>query len=555
MNEQRDAAIRIHTSLAWHRRDLRLHDNEIYHKVPHRIVSLYVINPADYQPRPCGAQTTLETVTVGPHASRALVHALTNLRQNLRLRGGDLVIRRGDPLLVIPEFVREINADSIVWSQEPGSYEQRISHELAKLLRPTTCVHTVMGYTLHHPDDLPRDEETWNALARPKEKRKKRPEAHDFDTTKTVSQEPDSGPHTLVNVSTKRLTGLPRIMGDFRRAARTAASVRPCLDAPTAETLLSINGLDPGELPTLQELTAAYKKRSLFGLPSTVISNIVDCAQDRMDSDCTGGETFAIEQLYDFVQHHAATANRSLADVSNHQSAHTSTALATGALSARQIYWRAIAEPGCEWLVSHMEMRDYFIYTTLAADHHMFRLRGQKLPAKLQEWKAVQDHMESFTRWALGETKLPLVDAGMRELTQTGYCSNRVRQNMASVLAKDLQLDWRVGAEWFQFCLQDHCVAANWGNWQYFGGVGNDPKNRHFRTVSQAIRYDPDGQYVQKWLPALEAVAARETLYRPWVFLSDWDNPIVDPATQLTWQDGQRLEEAGNLLVGDDGTE
>jgi len=71
-----------------------------------------------------------------------------------------------------------------------------------------------------------------------------------------------------------------------------------------------------------------------------------------------------------------------------------------------------------------------------------------------------------------------LVDAGAREMMATGYCSNRVRQNMASVLAKDLKLDWRIGAEWFQFCLQDHCVGANWGNWMYFGGVGSDPKVR-----------------------------------------------------------------------------
>jgi deoxyribodipyrimidine photo-lyase len=65
-----------------------------------------------------------------------------------------------------------------------------------------------------------------------------------------------------------------------------------------------------------------------------------------------------------------------------------------------------------------------------------------------------------FIKWACGETGLPLVDAGMKELITTGYTSNRVRQNMASVLTKDLNLDWRLGAEWYQLCLEDNCVAG-----------------------------------------------------------------------------------------------
>jgi deoxyribodipyrimidine photolyase len=124
----------------------------------------------------------------------------------------------------------------------------------------------------------------------------------------------------------------------------------------------------------------------------------------------------ALQELSDFVEHHAASADRSLADVSGHQSARTSMHLATGSLSPRQIYWLAIDKPGCEWLMSHMEMRDYFIYSAA-------------------------DNMESFVRWATGERKLPLVDAGMKELAQMGYCSNRVRQNLASVLTNDLKTD------------------------------------------------------------------------------------------------------------------
>jgi deoxyribodipyrimidine photolyase len=137
----------------------------------------------------------------------------------------------------------------------------------------------------------------------------------------------------------------------------------------------------------------------------------------------------------------------------------------------------------------------------------------------------------------------------MQELRTTGYCSNRVRQNAASVLTKDLGLDWRAGAEWYQFLLEDHCVGANWGNWMYFAGVGSDPKQRHFRTVSQAKRYDPTGSYVSQWIPELAPLVSATMKHQPWNVLEDWGPTIVDVKTQDTWQD---LLEAEAIVVGEE---
>ena len=137
----------------------------------------------------------------------------------------------------------------------------------------------------------------------------------------------------------------------------------------------------------------------------------------------------------------------------------------------------------------------------------------------------------------------------MREMMQSGYCSNRVRQNAASVLTKDLGIEWRAGAEWFQWLLADHEVSANWGNWAYFAGVGADPKQRHFCTVSQAAKYDRTGAYVRRWLPELAAAGSAEAALRPFAHgIEGWPTPLVDPASQLTWQDAQRLDETGRLL-------
>jgi deoxyribodipyrimidine photo-lyase len=85
--------------------------------------------------------------------------------------------------------------------------------------------------------------------------------------------------------------------------------------------------------------------------------------------------------------------------------------------------------------------------------------------------------------------------------------SNRGRQNVASFLVKDLGLDWRMGAWYFEHKLIDHDVASNWGNWAYVAGVGNDPReNRYFNILSQAKKYDAKGEYVRYWIPELQKV-------------------------------------------------
>ena len=88
----------------------------------------------------------------------------------------------------------------------------------------------------------------------------------------------------------------------------------------------------------------------------------------------------------------------------------------------------------------------------------------------------------------------------MIELKETGWMSNRGRQNVASYFAKELQLDWRIGASYFESMLLDYDVHSNYGNWQYVSGVGNDPRDRKFNIQLQADRYDKNGDYQHTWL-------------------------------------------------------
>ena len=102
--------------------------------------------------------------------------------------------------------------------------------------------------------------------------------------------------------------------------------------------------------------------------------------------------------------------------------------------------------------------------------------------------------------WINGETKDDFVNANMIELKKTGWMSNRGRQNVASYFAKELTLDWRIGAAYFESTLLDYDVHSNFGNWMYVSGVGNDPRDRKFNTQIQAERYDPKHLFRNHWL-------------------------------------------------------
>ncbi len=123
----------------------------------------------------------------------------------------------------------------------------------------------------------------------------------------------------------------------------------------------------------------------------------------------------------------------------------------------------------------------------------------------------------AFEAWAAGRTGYPLVDAGMRQLRATGWMHNRVRMVVASFLVKDLHLHWRRGAAHFMAHLVDADVSQNQLNWQWVAGTGYDaaPYFRVFNPVTQARKFDPEGDYVRRWVPELRGVAGR-AVHEPW---------------------------------------
>ena len=476
------ALVQPMTRLVWHRRDLRLSDNELYHNA-RKIYSVFIFDPKDYSPRSTfmlnkkGDQ--FQSVNHGPHFSRQLIDAARSLRTNLQSLGGDLIVRTGNPLQIIPQLAYELKIEQVVWSEIPGHYECIESNKLKQILQfggPQKCnVFTTCSLTLVHPNDLPTDPAVWKKLARPNEKQKKRKgNTGKNKTTASTTCSCDSTPSNLVDVLPSRFHGMPSIMGDFRRVARTAVP-RNVFCYPASECIAKdFAHVDAGNIPSLDELTKPLLESNtplLSCLPKSLVVTLIQSA-NAIPHNTQNLEEQSMKHLEDFVTKHAATAERSLCDVSNHNSSKLSLPLALGVLSPRQVYHcvrdeqRRLEQEGTQdinWLISHVEMRDYFLFNHFRLGTSAYSLNPIKpvhKPDTPREWLPLPENKEKLIRWASGKTGLPLVDAGMKELSATGYTSNRVRQNMASVLTKDLKLDWRLGAEWFQLCLGDHCVAG-----------------------------------------------------------------------------------------------
>ena len=128
--------------------------------------------------------------------------------------------------------------------------------------------------------------------------------------------------------------------------------------------------------------------------------------------------------------------------------------------------------------------------------NQIFKLEG--ILNKHYDWS---NNQNLVSKWINGETQDDFVNANMIEIKETGWMSNRGRQNVASYFAKDLELDWRIGAAYFESMLIDYDVHSNYGNWMYVG-VGNDPRDRKFNTQLQAERYDANGRFRRLWLQA-----------------------------------------------------
>ena len=184
-----------------------------------------------------------------------------------------------------------------------------------------------------------------------------------------------------------------------------------------------------------------------------------------------------------------------------------------GLLSPTEIVERADGPgEGRRVFLSEIAWREFYAHV-LWHHPHVLREPFQAAFAGLP----YRDDPGAFDAWCEGRTGYPVVDAAMRQLRATGWMHNRARMVVASFLAKDLLLDWRLGEAYFMRHLIDGDPATNNGGWQWTACTGTDPQPyfRIFNPIPQGRRFDPDGSYVRRWVPELAGIAG-EAIHDPW---------------------------------------
>lgn len=425
-------------SIVWFKTDLRLHDNEALTKA---IESSEAIIPVYCFDDEHFRKTEYGFDKTGSFRAQFLLDSLQNLDANLRKLGSGLVVLKGKPEIELSKIINEFDISTIIAKKEVAFEEKQTEARVEKEIWKQKCkLETYSTSTLYHAEDLPFS-----------------------------------------------IKNIPDVFTTFRKKIEHESEVRNVIATPTKIKSPPIAKLN---LPTLNEL----------GLSPQSIDS-------RAAYQFKGGETAGLERLKyytnesEFISTYKNTRDQL---IGANYSSKFSPWLALGCLSPKQIYYQIKqhetifgSNESTYWLVFELMWRDYFRFMMKKHNQKFFLQSGIKDVIVKNE----KSNITKLNKWINGETKVDFIDANMLELKHTGFMSNRGRQNVASYLCNDLQIDWRYGAAYFEQQLIDYDVCSNWGNWAYLAGVGNDPRGkRYFDIDKQVNKYDPENKYQKLWI-------------------------------------------------------
>ena len=374
------------------------------------------------------------------YRAKFLIETLTELKKTLNDLNISLIVDNIEPTTGIVNWVKNLNVKEIYFQKEWTQEEQLVEDKLRFNLDSEIDFHSNYDQFLFHPEDI------------------------SFE-----------------------LNDLPEIFTQFRKQCEKNSFVRKLSEE--ISPLSKENLLDQSfSIPTLIDLGLEIKKSN----PNSAFPFRGGTSQAKIRIQHYFWET---KKLSFYKQ-----TRNGLVGVD--YSSKLSAWLANGSISPRQLYWEIISyekeikkNQSTYWLIFELIWRDYFKYISLKYQNAIFHLGG--ILKKDYQW---ENDLEIVKNWINGTTKESFVNANMIELKKTGWMSNRGRQNVASYFAKDLLLDWRIGAAYFESQLIDYDVHSNYGNWMYVAGVGNDPRDRKFDISWQAQKYDSQNKFQKLWL-------------------------------------------------------
>lgn len=422
--------------LVWFRNDLRVNDNTVLNTAIKQHNS--VIACYCFDPRHYKT-TAFGFKKTEKYRTQFLIETLKDLKQNLAALNIELFVFTETPETVIPDLIEDYNITSIYNQKEWTSEEVDVLENVKEALPDTVTIKDFYDQFLYHPED--------------------------------------------VNIS---FSDIPKVFTLFRKKVEKYSRIRASQTPISAVKIESITNSTC--IPKLEDMGCnVFQPHPQSAFPFK------------------GGETSALNRLEDYffnterLSVYKKTRNGL---IGKDFSSKFSPWLANGSISARTIYWNVknfeadyTKNDSTYWLIFELIWRDYFKYVSLKHQNNIFKIGG--LLNRDYDWKT---NDRTIQKWINGETRSAFVNANMIELKKTGWMSNRGRQNVASFFSKELLLDWRIGAAYFETMLIDYDVHSNYGNWMYVAGVGNDPRDRKFNVDLQAERYDSNGTYQQLWL-------------------------------------------------------
>lgn len=430
-------------SLVWFRQDLRLHDNEAILEA--RSCSDEQIYVYIFDERVFFGKSSFGFPKTDRFRTQFTIESVHNLRESLAKKGAKLIVRIGKPEEILFKLCQKSKSSWIFCNRERMEEEVEVQDALERNLWSIGReVRFSRGKMLYHTGDLP------------------------FPITHT----PDS-------------------FAMFRKDVEKLISIRMPLQSDQGYFGTNNFEIEEGRVPDL----------TFFGY---------DKKQANFRHRLLGGELNALKELKYYLWDTDLISNYNQSRkglLGRNFSSKLSGYLSLGCISPKQIaheVYRYESErrqsKSTHALILELMWRDFYRLMGKKYGNLIFKVSG------IQENQNVNQHvdLEVFNKWANGETGVPFIDANMHELNSTGYMSNRGRLNVASYLVNDLNINWLIGAEYFESKLIDYDPCSNYGNWNDIARVGVDPRNeRPVNVTAQALQYDPQGEYVNYWLPEL----------------------------------------------------
>ncbi|MHA6288547.1 cryptochrome/photolyase family protein [Maricaulis sp. CAU 1757] len=390
----------------------------------------------------------------GAAADWWLHHSLASLQRRLGQHNGGLVLRHGDSEIQIPGLAQDHDVADVFWNSTGLPWLDARDESLAQALRDSEITpHRFHAATLLRPDE----------------------------------------------VSTK--SGTPyKVFTPFWRQALEV------LDVP-----------EPKPAPDRLRWASPYPDGDALD-DWQLVPTQPDWAAEFADH-WTPGESAAVDRLEAFLDSHLVDYPEERDRPDHAGTSRLSPHINWGELSVRTIWHRVqarvsnqVTRKAADKFLAEIGWREFAFYLF----HHFGDLRRENFNQDYNAfpWRNTPERLEA---WQRGQTGIPMVDAGMRELWATGWMHNRVRMIVGSYLVKHLNCHWQAGMEWFEDTLVDAEPAVNAASWQWVAGSGADasPFYRIFNPARQGERFDPDGSYVRRWVPEI-ADLPNADIHAPW---------------------------------------